>query len=159
MKSVAKPRVFCCLSILLLSLLSLSNTQAEIYKWTDETGHIHFSDSRQTDYQTEELELKINSYPSVRIEPINTPHTSDTSNNTKVIMYSTSWCAYCKKARSYFKANKIPFSEYDIEKNSRARKKYQSQGGTGSVPLIIIGRTKLQGFNITSFDKVYYHKQ
>ncbi|WP_198147347.1 glutaredoxin family protein [Gilvimarinus polysaccharolyticus] len=34
---------------------------------------------------------------------------------TRVVMYA-SWCGYCKKARRYFRANNIPFTEYDIEK-------------------------------------------
>ena len=33
----------------------------------------------------------------------------------KVVMYSTSWCGYCKKAKNYFEANKIAYIEKDIE--------------------------------------------
>ena len=70
-------------------------------------------------------------------------------------MYSTAWCGYCKKARQYFTANKIAFSEYDIEKSKAAQRHYQKIGGSGSVPLIIVGKRKMQGFSVARFNKLY----
>jgi hypothetical protein len=36
-----------------------------------------------------------------------------------VVLYSTAWCGYCRKAREFFAANGIRYVEYDIEKNRR----------------------------------------
>jgi glutaredoxin len=71
-----------------------------------------------------------------------------------VIMYATSWCGYCRKARNYFKANNIAFSEYDIEKDERAKKKYDALGGRG-VPVILVGNKRMNGFNAQSFKRMY----
>lgn len=65
---------------------------------------------------------------------------------TDVIMYSTSWCPYCRKAREYFEQANIPYAEYDVEKSPRAMAEYQQLSGRG-VPVIQIGSTVVQGFD------------
>ena len=42
-----------------------------------------------------------------------------------VVMYSTSWCGVCKKARNYMQSEGISFKEYDNEKNQSAHSKYK----------------------------------
>lgn len=69
-------------------------------------------------------------------------------------MYSTEWCGYCRQARNYFKHNKIAFSEYDIEKSKSARRRYDKAGGRG-VPLIMMGKRRMSGFNPQSFEQFY----
>lgn len=64
---------------------------------------------------------------------------------TKVVMYGTSWCGYCAKTRAYLAERKIPFVELDIEKNTLAAKQHLELGG-GGVPKILIGDRKIQGF-------------
>ena len=70
-------------------------------------------------------------------------------------MYSTQWCGYCRKAREYFKDNKIRYKEKDIEKSSRAKKEYDRLKGSG-VPLIMVGKNKIQGFDLSKFEDAYY---
>lgn len=72
----------------------------------------------------------------------------DLSVNTesKIIMYSTDWCDYCKQARTLFKSSGVAYREYDIEKSAEGLKQYQILGGRG-VPLIIINGKLLRGFN------------
>ena len=72
-------------------------------------------------------------------------------------MYSTSWYGYCKKARKQFKQNNIPYREQDIEKSKKATLDYQRLNGRG-VPVILIGKRRMNGFSATTFDKIYYHK-
>lgn len=73
---------------------------------------------------------------------------------SKVVMYSTSWCGYCRKARKYFKANDIKFVEHDIERNLAAKQDYDRLGGNG-VPLIVVGENKMNGFSRKRFDRLY----
>lgn len=69
-------------------------------------------------------------------------------------MYATSWCGYCKKARSYFKEKGISYIEYDIEKNERAKRMYDLLGGKG-VPVILVGKKRLNGFSVAGFEDIY----
>ncbi|MFT5419606.1 MAG: glutaredoxin-like YruB-family protein [Candidatus Endobugula sp.] len=69
-------------------------------------------------------------------------------------MYSTAWCGYCKKARKYFTSKGIAFIEYDIEKNARAKRDYDALGGKG-VPVILVGKKRMNGFSPQGFDRLY----
>lgn len=73
----------------------------EVYKWVDEYGKIHFGDKKPKGEEVEEVSIKINSIKTVTYE------SSTIDTGKKVIMYSASWCGYCKKAKKYFKNNGI----------------------------------------------------
>ncbi len=66
----------------------------------------------------------------------------------QVELYATSWCGYCKKARAFFNARGIKFTEYDIEKDARAaaRKQQLDPNGRG-VPFAVINGQKISGFS------------
>ena len=73
--------------------------------------------------------------------------------NTPVVVYSTQWCPYCRKARAYFERHKIAHVEYDIEASAQNRARYQALNGRG-VPLIIVGDKRLHGFSVQSFENL-----
>jgi glutaredoxin len=68
-----------------------------------------------------------------------------------VVMYATSWCPYCAKAREYFARSGIAYVEHDVEKSARANAEFRRLGGRG-VPLIVVGREKLNGFSEQGFE-------
>jgi glutaredoxin len=68
-----------------------------------------------------------------------------------VVMYATSWCPYCAKARAYFGKKGIAYTEYDVEKSPSAKAEFRRLGGRG-VPLILVGREKMSGFSEEGFD-------
>lgn len=70
----------------------------------------------------------------------------------KVVMYSTSWCPVCKRARTYFKTNNISYIEYDIETTNKGKEDYKKMEGRG-VPIFIIGKTKINGFEVSLLKK------
>lgn len=63
-----------------------------------------------------------------------------------IVMYSTSWCPYCKKAREFFQRANIPFTEYDVEASATAMQEYHQLSGRG-VPVIRIGDRVIQGYD------------
>ncbi len=137
---------------LLLMLIFISQTgSAEIYKWTDESGRVNFGDRSLKPHKAEKVNVKVNSYEHVTYENI---EYYKESNSKHVTMYAASWCGYCAKARKYFIENYISYTEYDIEKNEQARKIYDSIGGQG-IPVILIGHTRINGFNIANFESIY----
>ena len=136
--------------LLTLMLLVFScSAYAGIYKWTDKQGNVHFSDRKPKDYEPESLNLKINSYSTVSYEFATVNHSKG------VVMYSTSWCGYCKKARAYFDQHNITYTDYNIEKNAVAKQEYQAMGATG-VPVIIVGNKRMNGFSVKGFQKLYH---
>lgn len=72
----------------------------------------------------------------------------------KVVMYATSWCPYCRQARNYFHQQGIAYTEYDIERDADAKRRYQAFGGRG-VPVIFVGKRRMNGFSVSGFNKIY----
>ncbi|MES9881712.1 MAG: glutaredoxin family protein [Sedimenticola sp.] len=68
------------------------------------------------------------------------------SGNTEVVMYGASWCSYCAKARRLFDRVEVPYIEYDIEKSETAKAEYDALGG-GGIPLIVINKTVIRGYD------------
>ena len=136
--------------ILLIAALPLL-CAAEIYKWKDESGRVHFGDSPQDKEKAEQVSVKVNSYESVSYEPIAPVQGVEAK---RVVMYSASWCGYCRQARNYFQQSGIRYVELDIEKDQRARKAYDAIGGNG-VPVILVGNKRLNGFSVASFKGIY----
>lgn len=131
----------------------------QLFKWVDDQGNVHYGDSPPENAKLKRITGKVSSYTSVSVEEF----VYDPGNITKrkrskeVIMYSTSWCGYCKKAALHFRKNNIPFTEHDIEKSEQAAREYKKLNGRG-VPIILIGDQRMNGFNATVFDRVYYAK-
>lgn len=126
---------------------------AEIYKWTDENGRVHYGDSPKESDRAEKVEVEINSYEHVTYEEIEYYQGAEAKSKT-VTMYATSWCGYCKKARDYFRRKKINYVEYDIEKDQRAKRRYDELGGRG-VPVILVGKQRMNGFSAAGFERFY----
>ena len=144
---------------LLLGLLIINPGQAQLYKWIDDQGKVHYGDSPPENAKLKRIRGNISSFTSVEIEPFELDEkllTTRASAKT-VVMYSTSWCGYCRQAAMHFKKNKIPFREYDVEKSARGKSDYKKLKGRG-VPIILIGKRRMNGFNAETFDSIYFAK-
>lgn len=56
-----------------------------------------------------------------------------------VVMYTTSWCPYCERARRLLNSKNVTFSEIDIESAAEKRAEMRNRSGRTSVPQIFIG--------------------
>ena len=140
--------------ILFLFALLMQTSHAQIYKWKNADGTVHFGDKKPTNKKSENIQLKINTYKSVTIDPTILKNTKKTNTNKNVSMYSAAWCGICKKAKKYFNKNNIAYIEYDIDKDKAAKKRYKAMGATG-VPVIFIGDRRMNGFSAASFERIY----
>lgn len=64
----------------------------------------------------------------------------------QVLLYSTSWCGYCDKARTFMDENDIDYYEYDIEKSSEGRKQHDALGG-GGIPVLLVNDEVVRGYD------------
>jgi glutaredoxin len=69
-----------------------------------------------------------------------------TYGNDTIVMYSTSWCPYCAKARKFFARKGLKYVEIDVEKSSEGAQYYRTLEGTG-YPLIYAGINRFTGFS------------
>jgi glutaredoxin len=148
MRSGAMPR----LMVLLALLLPAAGLHAEIYKWVDEQGQVHYSDQKPEDRPVTEIPVETRSYQGISYGTVAIDTRKDAP-KARVVMLSASWCGTCKKARQYFRRNGIPFREYDIEKSSRGKRLYEQLGATG-VPVILVGKKRMNGFSEAGFERL-----
>jgi len=141
--------------LLIILCVLASAAFAEVYKWTDANGRVHYGDNPKEGDNAEQVKLQINSYEAVTVTDY-TPSAEATESKKpkRVIMYSTEWCGYCKKAAKYFRENNIAFTEYDIEKDPAAKKRYDALGAKG-VPVILVGSKRMNGFSVAGFNNIY----
>lgn len=62
-----------------------------------------------------------------------------------VVMYATTTCPYCAKARALFAEQGVAYTEYQIDKSEAANAEFTAKGGIG-VPLLYIGERRVDGF-------------
>lgn len=145
-----------------------------MYKWVDEKGTIHFQDYKPSNLKPStkvELltnrQLEFNNYiESPKGSTYKSPYSSSTidekkkstkkpvySRNQEVELYVTTWCGYCKKAKSFLNTRGIKFKEYDIEKDKNAAKRHRKLNRRGGVPVALINGKKIVGFSKASYER------
>ena len=66
---------------------------------------------------------------------------------SNVIIYSASWCGYCRLAKEYFKEHDITYTEYDVEKDPEKGREAMEKSGQIGVPIIMIDNNVIVGFD------------
>jgi glutaredoxin len=88
-----------------------------------------------------------NGQPVLRMKPETLASMRQVTGGAKVVMFATSWCPYCKKAREVFAAKGIRYTEIDVEVDQRGAAYQKDTFGGGGVPLIIMGDRVMMGFD------------
>ncbi len=148
------------LTVLLLLIFAMP-ASAELYKYTDAKGELHFVDDiskvpKKYRKQLESAEPQGNAnfmdaapasrsaQESTAPEPPEQRRVVSPSTNVEVFM--TSWCGYCRKMIKFLNEKGIPYTAYDIEKDSAAARAYGELGVRG-VPVVRVGSHVVSGYN------------
>lgn len=173
MNTMNKSKLF-IMSVLMISLLftlCLSDTAtAEIYKWIDEHGKTHYTDSPPHHIKSAK---KLEKIPTYNIRPQSSVQYGDNTRDAggtssgeainreeskhrrthEVELYVTSWCTYCKKARKFFQSRGIPVTEYDIEKDDKAALRKKRLDSKRGVPFAVINGHRIHGYVPSAYKK------
>ena len=132
-----------------------SAVSGEVYKWKDKDGNIIFSDTlpppgvnveiKEFKEDTTERPKTREYFPKSKSESIQEKRPY---RDIYVIMYMTSWCPYCVKARTFLRSLDVNLIEYNIERDKSKREEMlsKSSGSTG-VPLIDVEGIIIRGYN------------
>lgn len=71
----------------------------------------------------------------------------------KVVMFSTPTCSWCRRAKKYFRENKISFQEVNVARDASAARDLQKKTGQTGVPVIKIGSKWIIGFDKPAIEK------
>ena len=70
-----------------------------------------------------------------------------------VVIYSTEWCSFCKRAKAYFNENKIKFTEKHVDSDQAALTEMLDKSGQQGVPVIDIDGMIIVGFDKPAIEK------
>jgi len=120
--------IIAVLFLVIFSISASSLESGEIYKWKDKDGNIVFSDTppppgvnaeiKEFKEDTTERPKAREYFPKPKSERVQEKRPYRDIN---VIMYSTSWCPYCVKARNYLLSLDVNLVEYNIERDKSKR--------------------------------------
>ena len=130
-------------------LLGAGSASAQLFKWVDANGKTHFSD-QPPPQGAKPAELK----GAVGKTAAELPYALATAvRNYPVTLYTTGSCNVCDLGRNYLKKRGIPFTELTVG-TAEDEVKLRAAGGDGSMPYLIVGRTKAAGFTESSWESM-----
>jgi glutaredoxin-like YruB-family protein len=72
---------------------------------------------------------------------------------SRPVIFSTSRCSWCRRAKRYFKEQGVPFKEINVERDQHAARDIVRKTGQTGVPVIKIGGSWIVGFDKERIDK------
>ena len=72
---------------------------------------------------------------------------------SKVVLFSTSTCSWCRRAKRYFRERRVPFKEINLERGQKAARDVVRKTGQTGVPVIKIGNRWIVGFDKERIEK------
>ncbi|MBB6731323.1 glutaredoxin family protein [Cohnella zeiphila] len=70
------------------------------------------------------------------------------SESAAAIVYTSTYCNYCRQVKSYLNERGVAYEERNIDENEAFAEELWNTG-LRSVPVTVIGETKILGFNQT----------
>jgi glutaredoxin len=123
--------------------LAAGAASGQIYRWTDERGKLHFTDTPPPP-----------GAKNVRKQqPAGAPQAGESEpyalqlarKNAPVTLYSTPGCEPCSAARKLLNARGVPFKEVSVVDDRQVDELKAAVGGN-AVPSLVVGGTVRQGF-------------
>lgn len=139
------------LAVLTAALLCLGTAGAQVYKWVDDKGVTHYSDQPPPPSTPTRTKVEVKSFATGGATVELPQELADAVRNRPVTLYTTAQCDGCGNGRAMLMARGIPFTEKTVATvdDQLALKK---AGGNGQLPLLLVGRSKLTGFEQNSWD-------
>lgn len=72
----------------------------------------------------------------------------------RVVIFTTSTCSWCRRAKQYLKENKVRFREVDVGRNPSAAKDLVRVSGQRGVPVLLINNRPIVGFDKQQIDRL-----
>lgn len=122
-------------------LLCAAGAHAQMYKWVDAKGVAHYTDTPPPDKPAAELKGPAGG-PGEAALPY---ELAAAARNAPVTLYTSSACSACDMGRALLQTRGIPFSEKTVTSSDDIAR-LKEAGSEGQLPLLLVGRSKLVGF-------------
>lgn len=124
-----------------------AGASAQVYKWVDAKGVTHYSDTPPASKQAE-----VKAYSGNRTAQVALPYElARAARTAPVTLYTIAQCKACDAGRALLKERGIPFSEKTVT-TAADQVKLKEAGSDGQLPLLLVGRSKLLGFQLDAWN-------
>lgn len=131
------------LMVLLLGLAVPAS--AELYRWTDADGRVHYSD-QPPPASIKKLQRLRSQGPNRAADPAPSRPT--------VLLYTADCGATCDQAADYLRKRGVPFSLKNIQRDAELAEELKKRTGTQEIPILFVGDAMQRGYSPTVWDKM-----
>jgi glutaredoxin len=128
--------------LLLATLLCTASASAQMYKWKDAQGVVHFTDMPPASAQDK---AEVRTYAPADSGPALPYELAQAAHAHPVTLYTASSCAPCDQARSFLQQRGIPYAEKSV-KTADDRQTLKEAGSDAKLPLLLVGHSTFVGF-------------
>jgi glutaredoxin len=138
------------IAILIAVLLCSMSTQAEVYRWVDKDGKVHYSDNPPADANAEQRKLQDNDAGGLE----QNYETKRAAQLAPVTLYVSTDCKdYCDKARKLLSTRKVPIKESVVQTQEQIDALGALLGKKSpQAPTLVVGRKPIEGFEAGSWN-------
>jgi glutaredoxin 3 len=123
------------------------------YQYVDESGRVRFAPS--LDAVPERQRGTAGHIFVTAPEPAPAPkHERAAASETRVVLYTTSTCPYCRAAKQYLDRIGQEYVDKNIEDDPDAHRECLSLTGRDGVPVIVVGDRWMEGWNPRKLDEL-----
>jgi glutaredoxin len=137
------------LLLTLAALVCTAGASAQMYKWKDDKGVVHFGDNPPASVR-EKAEVK--TYAGADAGPALPYALAQAARANPVVLYTAPGCAPCDQARGFLQQRGVPYSEKSVT-TADDRQALRDAGGDVQLPLLLVGRSKFVGFAASAWNE------
>ncbi|KAF0102880.1 MAG: glutaredoxin-like protein [bacterium] len=137
---------------ILFVLVAMGAHASGVYKWVDPGGRTHYSDqpppadtrgAQQIRGKGNVVEVDKESYAGKQAHAKN-----------PVVLYANNCGPFCDQAREHLKRRGVAYSQKDPSTDPEQALALKKLVGAMEVPVIVVGKSHLKGYETTSWDKL-----
>lgn len=131
-------------------LLAAVSAEAQLYRWTDPSGRVHFTDTPPPS-NARNVQKKRLPAPAKKAAPSEPFSVQQARKTSPVTLYTGPNCDACAQARKLLNERGVPFKEVSVVDEAGAAQLKKAAGGGGIVPAIVVGASSQMGFDQDSY--------
>jgi glutaredoxin 3 len=128
-------------------LFSQTISHAALYKWVDEKGVFHMSDTPPDPASAQKYIVEKTGADEADTVPQAGEAKEANPTRHEVVIYTTPACPYCKYAKEFLSQKGVFYTEKDVSTDPAARDEMIALTGKSAVPVVVIDGEPIVGFN------------
>jgi glutaredoxin 3 len=81
------------------------------------------------------------------------PDDPATTDAVPVVVYYTTWCPHCRRARAWLDEHQVPYRAFDVESDRDAAREMRRWNPSGAVPTIVVDGRPMSGFDPRALER------